>query len=698
MNVGIDLPKIGVGAKDLRDFNEILKTEWIVTNGLGGYASSTVLGINTRKYHGLLVASFNPPVDRRVLLSKLDEDIMIDGDIHKIGSNEFKYGIHPKGASFISDFLLSPFPTFKYNILNVQLQKTVFMVQNRNATIVSYRIFNPDENRVNVLITPLVNSRHFHSITNSEHLSWNFNQKLFDQGVILEPSIPLSSLLLFSSCGHYLAEKGKWVKEMYFREDAHRGESCLDDVFQPGFFKIEIASKEIKRFHIIATAGITENEARDFFSLIPERSLKDIDTLYTSELAHQQSLLTKFHKRYVNIHLDAWLKWLILATDTFIVKRKSTKTKSVIAGYPWFEDWGRDSLISLPGLTLVTGKFEDAKEILLTFKRYCNRGIVPNRFPDLAEDTPIYNTVDATLWYFHAVLQYLKYTRDFDFVKKELLDLLKGIIDHHIRGTLFNIHMDEDGLLAHGPQLTWMDAKVDERIITPRVGKAVEIQALWHNSLKIMERLTKYFDEKEEAEKYSFLAEKAKNSFREKFWNPTKKCLFDAVHGEQRDSSFRPNQVIAVMLDFPMLNKARSKQVVESVWKRLWGTYGLKTLPKSDKRYVGTYKGDRSHRDEAYHNGTVWPWLLGPFITAFLKVKNHEKHWRIFAFETFLKPLFLEEIFQAGFGTVSEIFDGDSPNASRGCIAQAWSVAEPLRAYVEDVLMQRPPYEQFIST
>lgn len=697
MNVGIDLPKICVGAKDLRDFNETLKKEWIVTNGLGGYASSPVLGINTRKYHGLLVASFNPPVDRRVLLSKLDEEIVIEDDIHKIGSNEFKYGIHPKGDPFISDFLMNPFPTYKYDILNVQLQKTVFMVHNRNATVVSYRVFNPYENMVNILITPLVNSRHFHSITNSEHLNWIFNQKPFDQGVILEPSIPLSSLLLFSSCGRYLAEKSKWVKEIYFREDAHRGESCLDDVFQPGFFKIEVASKEIKRFHIIATAGITENEARGVFSLIPERGLKDIDALYNSELAHQQNLLMKFQKRYKNIPRDAWLKWLILATDTFIVKRKSTKTKSVIAGYPWFEDWGRDSLISLPGLTLVTGRFEDAKEILLTFKRYCNRGIIPNRFPDRAGDKPIYNTVDATLWYFHAVLQYLKYTGDFDFVKKELLDVLKGIIDNHVRGTLYNIHIDEDGLIAHGPQLTWMDAKVEDRIITPRMGKAVEIQALWYNSLKIMELLTQRFDEKGEAEKYSFLAEKAKNSFITKFWNPKKKCLFDAINGEQRDSSLRPNQVIVVMLDFSMLDKKRSKKVVEIVWKRLWGTYGLKTLPKGDSRYVGTYGGDRFHRDEAYHNGTVWPWLLGPFITAFLKVKNHEKHWRTFAFENFLKPLFLEEIFRAGLGTISEIFDGDSPHASRGCIAQAWSVAELLRAYVEDVLIQRSPYEHLIS-
>jgi len=405
-------------------------------------------------------------------------------------------------------------------------------------------------------------------------------------------------------------------------------------------------------------------------------------------------LLASFHERYVDLEIKDWLKWLILATDSFLVNRESTRKKTVIAGYHWFEDWGRDSLISLPGLTLVTGRFEDAREILLTFKRYCHNGIIPNRFPDRAGDAPIYNTVDATLWFFNAILQYIKYTGDFDFVQEKLWDMLKSVIEDHIRGTVYGIHLEDDGLIAHGSQLTWMDATANDQFVTPRDGKAVEIQALWYNALKTMELLAKRLDQKEEQEKYSSLAEKAANSFTEKFWNSEKGFLFDVVRGEQDDSSLRPNQVIAAALDFSMLDRGRREVIIEKVWKKLWGTYGLKTISDDDSRYIGEYFGDWNRRGNAYHNGTVWAWLIGPFVTAFLKAKNHEEYWRNFAFKNFLQPFFREEIFKAGLGTVSEIFDGNQPHSPRGCIAQAWSVAEPLRALVEDVALKRPPYER----
>ena len=251
--------------------------------------------------------------------------------------------------------------------------------------------------------------------------------------------------------------------------------------------------------------------------------------------------------------------------------------------------------------------------------------------------------------------------------------------------------MEDDGLIAHGPQLTWMDATANDQFVTPREGKAVEIQALWYNALKTMELLAKRFDQKEE---YSSIAEKAAKSFIEKFWNPEKGFLFDVVHKEQADSSLRPNQIIAAALDFPILDRTRREEIVEIVWKKLWGTYGLKTLPDDDPRYIGEYSGDWNRRGNAYHNGTIWAWLIGPFTTAFLKTKNYDEYWRNFAFKNFLQPLFQEEIFKAGLGTISEIFDGNPPHSPRGCIAQAWSVAEPLRAFVEDVALKRPPYEQ----
>jgi len=686
------LPKLHLEPDTLSDFNKAIQMEWLVTNGLGGYASSTALGINTRKYHGLLIAAFNPPSDRRVLLTKLDEEVHIGIRSYPIGANEFDYGTKPEGYRFLSGFSLEPFPTYKYAVEGVQLQKTMFMPHGKNATVVSYDVFNPHNDKVSIRIFPLVNSRHFHFVTDKDKLGWEFIQKPFEHGVIVFPSVPLSTLIIYSRNGQYFAGKGEWIERIYFRVDGSRGESCLDDSFHPGWFEFNVGPEEKKRFWVVATGEKTEDEAKGILSSIST----DIDALRDQELKHREDLLAKFQEQYSDIKTEDWLRWLVLATDSFIVSRESTETKSVIAGYHWFEDWGRDSLISLPGLTLVTGRFEDARQILLTFKRYCHKGIIPNRFPDHAGEKPYYNTVDATLWYFNAVLQYLKYTGDYDFVHQQLWSLLESIVDHHRQGTLYHIRLDEDGLIEHGPQLTWMDAMVGNEFVTPRDGKAVEIQALWYNALKTMEKLATHFNQKKQAEEYSVMAEKARKSFVEKFWNPQTGCLFDVIRGEQKDASLRPNQVIAVALDFSMLDRAMEERVVETVWKRLFATYGLRTLAEDDPKYIGKYLGDWNHRNRAYHNGTVWAWLLGPFVTAFLKLKNHEEYWRVFALNTFLQPLFQKETFQAGLGTISEIFDGDPPHTPRGCIAQAWSVAEPLRAFVEDVTLKRPPYERQI--
>ncbi|UCE57862.1 MAG: glycogen debranching enzyme family protein [Candidatus Bathyarchaeota archaeon] len=688
----MDLPIIRLEKSGLSIPDEALRKEWILTNGIGGYASSTSLGINTRKYHGLLVAAFNPPVDRWVLLTKLDEEISIGNETYLLGSNEFRQGINPAGYRFLLDFSLNPFPTYRYITQGVHVQKKIFMPYKKNAVIIAYEAFNPREKKVSIRSSPLINSRHFHNVTNKDNLAWSFVQKRFEQGIIVQPSDPLSTLILSSDNGEGFVQGGNWVEKIYFRVDASRGESCMDDYFRPGWFEFHVAPKEKKRFHVLATAGKSEEEAQNLFSSI-HRRLEDGDILFGQELERRKSLLTRFQERYVDLEINDWLRWLIQATDSFLVDRKSTKKKSVIAGYHWFEDWGRDSLISLPGLTLVTGRFEDAKEILLTFTHYCHNGIIPNRFPDRAGDTPIYNTVDATLWFFNAVLQFVKYTGDFDFVQRELWDTLKIIIEKHVQGTIYGIHMEDDGLIAHGPQITWMDATASDQFVTPRDGKAVEIQALWYNALKTMGLLAERFNQEEEREKYSSIAKKASKSFNEKFWNSEKRFLFDTVHEKQIDSSLRPNQVIAAALDFSMLDKPKREEIVGIVWKKLWGTYGLKTLLGDDPRYIGEYVGGWNHRGKAYHNGTVWAWHIGPFTTAFLKAKDYEESWRNFAFKNFLQPLFQEEILKAGLGTISEIFDGNHPHSSRGCIAQAWSVAEPLRAFVEDVALKRPPYE-----
>jgi predicted glycogen debranching enzyme len=340
---------------------------------------------------------------------------------------------------------------------------------------------------------------------------------------------------------------------------------------------------------------------------------------------------------------------------------------------------------------LVTGRFEDAKDILRNFMGYVKGGMIPNFVADKT-GVPVYNTVDGTLWYVNAVLQYVKYTGDWGFVKAELWDKLQSIIENHEHGTMFGIRLDTDGLLMHGPRLTWMDAVVEGDMITPRAGKAVEIQALWYNTLKTMELLANKFGESELAEKYASMAAQTYRSFNERFWNPKLGCLYDVVEDNSADPSIRPNQIFAVSLDYSMLNKETSRRIVDLVNRELVTAFGLRTLSLSDPKFVGRCMGDRRSRDSAYHNGTIWPWLLGPYVTAYLKVNDYSAQTRKQAFENLILPLFTVGIHHGGLGTVSEIYDCEPPNLPRGCIAQAWSVAEPLRAYIEDVLQLKPKF------
>lgn len=688
----MDLPKIVFGKDVLSDVDGALSREWLVTNGLGGYASSTVLGVNTRKYHGLLVAAFNPPVNRWVLLTKLDEEITIGNKTFALAANEFRDVMYPSGYRFLTEFEATPLPTFRYNLQGIGLQKTIVMPYMKNAVAAIYEVNNPLEENVSINISPIVNSRHIYKTVDSDNVDWEFVQRHQEKTVTVGPSDSLSSLILYSSEDGSFVDERWWIKKVFFRVDASRSESSFDDNFRPGYFKFSVNAKETKKFHILAVGGKSSDETMGLFSSFGTKV--DVDRLYLEELERRKSLLNQFQQYNKDVKMEDWLKWLVQAADSFIVSRASTGSKSVIAGYSWFDDWGRDALISLPGLTLVTGRFGDAREILLTFQHYCNKGIVPNRFSDRAGDIPLYNTVDATLWFFNAILQYLKYTGDFDFVKEKLWNTLNEIIDYHVQGTIFGIHTDKDGLIAHGPQLTWMDATTTDGFVTPRNGKAVEIQALWYNALRTMQLLAEGFKEEDKTEKYWDMADRAKKSFVKKFWNTDKGYLFDVVGDDGADSSLRPNQIIAYSLDFPIIDLDMGMRVVDVVWKRLWGQYGLKTLPDNDERYMGRYLGDWKHRDTAYHNGTVWAWLLGPFTTAFLKTKGHEEPWRRFAFNNFLQALFKTQFAEAGIGTLSEIFDGDTPHLARGCVAQAWSVAEPLRAYVEDVSLNRPPHER----
>lgn len=685
------LPSIRFNSEKLAQFDDAIKREWIITNSLGGYASSTVLGVNTRKYHGLLVAAFHPPGDRRICLAKLEEEIDIMNNIYPLGANEYQNGIFPQGHLFLKEFSVSPFPKFVYNAQNVEIQKTVFMPYEKNAIITVYKVTNKNAADARIRVFPLINWRHFHSVTDRWKISWEFISKEGKE-VDVQFNIPKSVLMIKTTNGKYYPA-GKWLEKLYYREEAMRGESCLEDCYQSGYFETSVKASKTENFAITAVADKNEAYAEKVLSEIPD-TMYDIETLLEQEIQRRENLLKRFYD-HESVSVDDWLKWIVLATDIFIVKGTDATQKAVIAGYHWFDVWGRDAFVSLPGLMLVTGRFDDARKVFLTFKKYFKDGLIPNYIPDQLE-SPAYNSVDASLWFINAVLQYLKYSNDFKFVQGQLWETLKAIIDNYVRGTIFNIHMNNDGLLFHGVQLTWMDASVDGQPITPRTGKAVEVQALWYNALKTAELLAKRFMENTEAERYAQMAAKAKGSFGSKFWNAEKCCLFDVISEASKDDSLRPNQIIAVALDFTMLDNIKNEKIVDVVFHELLTPYGLRTLAKTDPKYVGVYTGDRRSRDKAYHNGTAWPWLLGPFTTAFLKAKGYAEYRREYALRHFLMPLFRDQLHRIGLGFLSEIFDGEQPHMPRGCIAQAWSIAEPLRAYVEEVMQKRPKYEKEI--
>jgi len=680
------LPTLSLTREALLRFEDAIRKEWLVTNGLGGYASSTVSGINTRKYHGLLVAALHPPRDRTVCLAKLDEEVVVGDRNYSLGANEFRDTVFPRGYVFLKEFSASPFPKHVYALEDVEVQRTVFMPRGKNATVAAYNVQNGNGFAVTVKIFPLLTCRHFHTVVDKCRNPLTFSQQQNSRTEVqLIFSAPKATVTIRATQGEFKA-RPNWIDHLYYREEAARGESSLDDCYQPGFFEVTVSPRQEADFAVVAVANENspQNEA-DLGEI--DATMNDVKQAFMWELDRRSQLLTAFYGSRAAVPFSDWLSWVLLAADSFIVE-SAGNGRSIIAGYHWFETWGRDTFISLPGLMLVTGRFEEARSLLLNFGSYCTDGLIPNFLQDFSGQ-PSCNTADATLLYVNAVLQYLKYTGDFGFVKTQLWETVKGIVEYHVEGTSFDIRMDCDGLLAHGPRLTWMDAEVDGKAATPRSGKAVEIQALWYNALRTAHLLAERFGEKKLAETYAGMAGKAAASFNQKFWNGERNCLYDVIAETGEDASLRPNQIIAVSLDFNMLNGERSRNVVHVVQRELLTPCGLRTLERSDSRYRGVYFGDRRSRDQAYHNGTVWPWLLGPFTTAFLKANGCTDSNRQYALKNLIQPLLMMQMSQAGLGTISEIFDGDEPHMPRGCIAQAWSIAEPLRAYVEDVLLVR---------
>ncbi len=681
------LPAITFQKEAFASFGKLIEKEWLITNGLGGYASSTVPGINTRKYHGLLVAALDPPGNRTVCLSKLDEDVLVGNDVFRLGSNEFHDVIYPEGYKLIRQFSIDPFPTYSYDLGSVQVSKTVFMPKNKNAVVVTYKLINKNNSDVKIRLYPLLTCRYFHTVVYRLKVPLNFT--LNSSGMQFQATFqrPQATIVCRSTDGEF-KEKVNWVTHLHYRDELLRGEADVDDCFQPGYFEVQVPANAEKEFAVICAVSHESQAANEILDSVGG-TISGVKDALNQEVNQKAELLSDFHRDHPQVPMSDWLNWILLAADSFMVEN-TVGRKAVIAGYHWFEPWGRDTFISLPGLTLVTGKYNDAKDILQSYIQYCKSGLIPNFVSDKS-GIPVYDTVDATLWYVNAVLQYVKYTGDFGFVKDVLWEKLQGIVENHQKGTLFGIHLDDDGLLMHGPRLTWMDATVGNDVITPRTGKAVEIQALWYNTLKTMELFANKFESPTLAEKYAEMANQTSKSFNEKFWNPKNVCLFDVID-DKADDSIRPNQIFAVSLDYIMLDQEKNQRIVDTVNRELVTPYGLRTLSLGDPKFVGRCAGDSRSRDMAYHNGTIWPWLLGPYVTAYLKINEYATQAKQQTLENLVLPLFTTGIHQGGLGTINEIYDCDPPNEPRGCISQAWSVAEPLRAYVEDILQVKPKF------
>ena len=638
--------------------------EWLETNGIGGFASSTLVNLNTRRYHGLLVAATHPPLGRSVLLSKLEPVLVLEGRRYELSANEYPDAIHPEGHRFLKSFRLDPFPVLTYNVEDIGIEQTIFLVHGENTVVVQFQLLGELRGRACMLeARPLLAFRAYHDTTQANPTIRR--EVVLQSGMATVAPYPGMPRLHFAHNAQSLDATGYWYYNFLYERERERGLDFREDLYSPFLLRYDLTQNT----SAVVIASLLPHAAEEAF-LLEEQEIERRTGVLRGAPAE-----------------DDFAKLLTAAADQFLVAR--AEQKSVIAGYPWFGDWGRDTMIALPGLTLATGRHEDARDILSAFAGYVDRGMLPNHFPEVGE-TPAYNTADATLWMFHAVHEFLHYTHDYAFVRAHLYPALAEIISWHQRGTRYGIRLEPDGLLhagEHGVQLTWMDAKLGDWVVTPRQGKPVEIQALWYNALRVMQHLSATFAH-DDAGHYQTLAEQTRAHFLKAFWNDAGGCLYDVIGEDGPDPSVRPNQIFAVSLPYALLEGDAALRVVDVVEWELLTPFGLRTLSPRDPKYRGRYAGDQRSRDSAYHQGTVWPWLLGPFLKAYVKVHGGATEARRRA-DHFLDAM-RGHLLEAGVGQISEVFDGDAPHRSGGCIAQAWSVAEVLRTYVEDILGQGP--------
>jgi predicted glycogen debranching enzyme len=645
--------------------------EWLVTNGIGGFASGTVAGLLTRRYHGLLFAALKPPLGRTLLVSKLEEIVEYDGAEYPLSTDRWAGGaVSPQGYRYIERFRLDgASPVWTFAFADALLEKRIWMQQGANTTYIQYKVLRA-AGPVDLAAKALVNYRDYHSSTHAG--TWRMHVQAVEHGLRIDAFKSATPFYLLSANAQARVAH-EWYRNFDLAVERYRGLDDHEDHLHAGDFRV--------RLDVGQSATIVA-------STEPDANL-DGDKAWNGKTNREQNLIEQWSQANPQIaaQAPAWIRQLVLAADQFIVSRPlpdDAEARSVIAGYHWFGDWGRDTMVALAGLTLATGRPEIARSILRTFARFVDGGMLPNRFPDAGE-APEYNTVDAALWYIEAVHQYFIATSDQGLLQ-ELFPVLADIVDLHIRGTRFNIHADAaDGLLYAGEpgvQLTWMDAKVGDWVVTPRIGKPVEVNALWYNTLVTMAQFARLLGKP--AEHFDAWAEKARNGFQQ-FWNNAAGYCFDVIDAPGgKDPSLRPNQIFAVSLPHSPLSAEQQRAVVGICARQLLTSHGLRSLGPGEPGYQGHYGGDPRERDGAYHQGTAWGWLLGPFVLAHLRVYKDQA-----LAASFLAPM-AAHLNIRGLGTASEIFDGDPPFTPRGCIAQAWTVGEILRAWhtLQNILLQ----------
>ena len=666
-------------AKENLSLENALDKEWIITNGIGGFASSTIIGANTRKYHGLLVAPIIPPARRTLILSKLDESFEIDGRKYDLFTNIGRSYIS-QGFRYQESFEKDYMPIFVYKVEDAEITKTICMEHFKNTVGVYYKIKN-GKTRAKLTLAPIMNFRDVHGMSHN-HV---FNLEQLAKGNKIEIKIDDGMPIYMNiSEGKYIQHQNDIFGEMFYIEEEKRGFEPEENHAVPGRYEIEIEPGEEKQISFICSLeeNIEELDSRTIITKEKARLTKNINE-------------TGLMKNETDEKRKELIKTFLVAIDNFIIKRPGFDTYSMIAGYPWFLDWMRDTLIAFEGIFLVTKKYEIAKKVLKFAVKDIKCGLVPNTYNE-GDDTPLYNSVDASLLLFEQVKKYLDYTSDYDFVMKEIYGKLEDIIDNYVQGIDLdnnNIYLDTDGLIVSGTeytQNTWMDAKYAGIAVTPRNGKPVEINAMWYNALRIMQELAIRNEENDKAKKYDKMAIKCRNTFKNKFYNKKRKCLYDVLG----DGKIRPNQLFALALTYPVIdsNSVEAKEMIETINKKLLNSYGLKTLAKGEENYVEVYEGDGARRDFSYHQGITWTWLLGLYYNTLKKLATNAKNKTDKAmYENMLKDFvkditktFSSEICDRGcIGSIAEIYDSKKPNLPKGAFAQAWSVAEVFRIILE---------------